>query len=78
RAGDRAGDREPIAIVGMSGRYPGARDLDAYWENLAAGRSAIGESPASRWDVARHFDAPPATPGKVYSKWIGLLDDVDC
>ncbi|WP_009971731.1 type I polyketide synthase, partial [Burkholderia pseudomallei] len=74
----RAGDREPIAIVGMSGRYPGARDLDAYWENLAAGRSAIGEIPASRWDVARHFDAHPATPGKVYSKWIGLLDDVDC
>ncbi|MBF3728195.1 hypothetical protein ISG25_37345, partial [Burkholderia pseudomallei] len=29
---------ERIAIVGMSGRYPGAPDLDAFWDNLAAGR----------------------------------------
>ncbi|MBU9213785.1 SDR family NAD(P)-dependent oxidoreductase [Burkholderia gladioli] len=69
---------EPIAIIGMSGRYPGARDLDAYWDNLAAGRSSIVEIPASRWDLARHFDADPARPGKSYSKWIGLLDDADC
>ena len=68
---------EPIAIVGMSGRYPGARDLEEYWDNLAAAHSAIREVPASRWDVGRHYDQP-GTPGKTYSKWLGALDDIDC
>src|SRR5919205_1220584 len=32
---------EPIAIIGMRGRFPGADDLDQYWENLAAGVESI-------------------------------------
>lgn len=30
-----------VAIVGMAGRFPGARDTDAYWRNLAAGVESI-------------------------------------
>ena len=30
-----------IAIIGMAGRFPGARDLDAFWRNLVEGRSTI-------------------------------------
>ncbi|WP_245877707.1 beta-ketoacyl synthase N-terminal-like domain-containing protein, partial [Streptomyces glaucescens] len=30
-----------VAVIGMAGRFPGADDLDAFWENLAAGREAI-------------------------------------
>jgi amino acid adenylation domain-containing protein len=37
---------EPIAIVGMSGRFPGARDLEQFWENLVAGKSLIQEGEA--------------------------------
>ena len=32
---------QPIAIVGMSGTYPGGRDLDAFWDLLRAGRSGV-------------------------------------
>ena len=32
---------EPIAIVGMRGRFPGANDLDAFWRNLADGVESI-------------------------------------
>src|SRR5215510_4243635 len=32
---------EPLAVVGMRGRFPGASDLDQYWENLAAGVESI-------------------------------------
>jgi phthiocerol/phenolphthiocerol synthesis type-I polyketide synthase E len=32
---------EPLAVVGMRGRFPGAGDLDRYWENLAAGVESI-------------------------------------
>ncbi|GGS45373.1 type I polyketide synthase [Streptomyces griseoviridis] len=30
-----------VAVIGMAGRFPGADDLDAFWENLAAGRESI-------------------------------------
>ena len=32
---------EPIAIIGMRGRFPGASDLDTYWRNLAEGVESI-------------------------------------
>ncbi|WP_266160111.1 SDR family NAD(P)-dependent oxidoreductase, partial [Dyella silvatica] len=70
--------RFDVAIVGLSGRYPGAADVDQFWENLAAGRNCIAEVPPERWDNSRYFDAQKHQPGKTYSKWAGLLDDVDC
>ncbi len=72
-----AADREPIAIIGMSGRYPGADDLDAYWDNLAAGRDLIGEVPADRWSLAGFFEPDIETAvsrGQSYAKWGGFLD----
>jgi amino acid adenylation domain-containing protein len=35
---------EPIAIIGMSGRFPGANNLEQFWQNLAAGKSFIKEA----------------------------------
>jgi acyl transferase domain-containing protein len=32
---------DPIAIVGMSGRFPGARDIREFWNNLAQGVESI-------------------------------------
>jgi amino acid adenylation domain-containing protein len=34
-------EREPIAIVGMAGRFPGADSVDAFWDNLAGGVESI-------------------------------------
>ncbi len=45
----RAGVPEPIAIVGMSVRLPGADDAQAFWQNLRAGRDLISPFPADRW-----------------------------
>ncbi len=39
---------EPVAIVGLSCRFPGAPDPERYWELLAQGREAIGEMPEDR------------------------------
>ncbi|HVU22666.1 MAG TPA: beta-ketoacyl synthase N-terminal-like domain-containing protein, partial [Opitutus sp.] len=66
-----------IAIVGMAGRFPGAPDLAHFWENLAAGRSAIREIPRERWNADDYFDPDPEKPGKIYCKWLGALDDID-
>ncbi|WP_310027355.1 SDR family NAD(P)-dependent oxidoreductase [Achromobacter deleyi] len=40
---------EPIAVIGMSGCFPEAPDIETLWANLQAGRDCIGELPASRW-----------------------------
>jgi acyl transferase domain-containing protein len=57
---------EPIAIVGMASRLPGAPDLDSFWGLLRNGTDAITEIPADRWDVSAFFDPDPAAPGKMY------------
>jgi acyl transferase domain-containing protein/acyl carrier protein/SAM-dependent methyltransferase len=69
--------REPIAIVGMSGRYPMAENLGAFWENLVAGRDCISEIPAERWGLADFYEHDPdqaAATGKSYGKWGGFVD----
>jgi amino acid adenylation domain-containing protein/non-ribosomal peptide synthase protein (TIGR01720 family) len=38
---DRRANGEAIAIVGMAGRFPGARNVGAFWENLAAGVESV-------------------------------------
>ena len=64
-----------IAVIGLSGRYPGAKTLEEFWENLKAGRDSIREIPDDRWDWQDYY-APEAEEGKTYSKWGGFLDDV--
>ncbi|MCP5008243.1 MAG: SDR family NAD(P)-dependent oxidoreductase [Planctomycetes bacterium] len=70
-------NQEPIAIVGMSGRYPQASNLDQYWDNLVHARNSIREIPGSRWDVNKYYDPRISQKGKVYCKWLGLLEDID-
>jgi len=66
--------RERIAVIGMAGRFPGARNVAEFWSNLAAGRDAVTEIPPERWDWRRHFDADPSRPGRTYCRWGGFLD----
>ncbi|WP_218080277.1 type I polyketide synthase [Anthocerotibacter panamensis] len=44
---------EPIAIVGLGCRFPGAKDPEAFWQLLRTGQGAIGVVPAARWSGAR-------------------------
>ncbi|MET9487038.1 SDR family NAD(P)-dependent oxidoreductase [Nocardia sp. NPDC006630] len=48
--------REPVAIVGMAGRFPGAGDIDALWELLNTRGDAIGPVPPQRWDAQAPLD----------------------
>jgi len=62
---------EPIAVVGVAGRLPGADDKDAFWANLVAGRESIGDFPEARLDDLRRV----AEPGRQTKG--GYLDRVD-
>jgi natural product biosynthesis luciferase-like monooxygenase protein/amino acid adenylation domain-containing protein len=68
---------EPIAIVGMGCRLPGADDPETFWELLSDGRDMITEIPADRWDIGAHYDPKPGQPGKTYSRHGGFLSGVD-
>src|SRR5262249_1133268 len=50
-----AKEAEAIAIVGLSGRYPGAINVAAYWNNLREGKDCITEVPRERWDWREYF-----------------------
>ncbi|WP_086851759.1 type I polyketide synthase [Amycolatopsis kentuckyensis] len=46
-----ARESEPIAVIGMSCRFPGAPDVDSYWKLLREGRAAeVGDVPDGRFD----------------------------
>lgn len=70
---------DDIAIVGVAGRYPGANNLDEFWNNLVSGKDCITEIPISRWDYRDYYDPNPdkADEGKIYCKWGGFLENVD-
>jgi acyl transferase domain-containing protein/acyl carrier protein/SAM-dependent methyltransferase len=68
--------RVDIAIIGISGRYPGAANVDEFWENLKAGTDSITEVPADRWD-GKFFQSEAAGSRRSYSRWGGFIDDID-
>lgn len=67
---------DPIAIVGLSCRFPGAADADAYWENLSQGRASIQEIPADRWDWRAYYGDPKTESNRTDIKFGGFIDGV--
>lgn len=67
---------EPIAIVGLGCRFPGAPSPERYWQLLRDGVDATGDVPGDRWDAAALYDEDPEAPGKAYVARGAFLDDV--
>ncbi len=67
---------QPIAIIGMSCRLPGAPDLAAFWRLACEQRHAFQEVPADRWDVDAYYDPDPETPGKMATRCCAFVDHV--
>ncbi|MGA7050250.1 MAG: beta-ketoacyl synthase N-terminal-like domain-containing protein, partial [Mycobacterium sp.] len=68
---------EPIAIVAVACRFPGAPDPEGFWEVLSGGVDAIREIPDDRFDVDEYYDPDPEAPGKIYTRYGGFLDRID-
>ncbi len=68
---------EPIALVGMACRFPGAPDLESYWRLIRDCIDATGEIPSSRWDVDELYDPTGEQAGKMSVRWAGMIDRVD-
>lgn len=74
KAGADSKTNSDVAIIGMAGRYPDARNLEEFWENLASGKDSINKVPTARWNPAlyNHIKSPS---GKDISQWGGFIDD---
>jgi acyl transferase domain-containing protein/acyl-CoA synthetase (AMP-forming)/AMP-acid ligase II/acyl carrier protein len=66
-----------IAVIGLSGKYAQANNIDEYWNNLKEGKNCIEEIPADRWDWKENFNPQKGKKGKVYTKWGGFITDID-
>ncbi len=66
---------EPIAIIGMRGRFPGASDLETYWHNLANGVESIAVLSQDDMRAAGVPDSISRLPGYVNAS--PVLDHVD-
>lgn len=73
---DDASYHDDIAIIGVSGRYPGADNIDEFWQNIAAGKSNISEIPPERWKW-QDYHSKEKTPGTIYTKWGAFIKDHD-
>ncbi|UOZ05348.1 type I polyketide synthase [Amycolatopsis sp. WQ 127309] len=73
----RTASDEPIAIVGMSCRFPGGvQNPDDLWQVVADGRTVLGPMPEDRgWDVAALYDPERRRPGTSYVREGGFLHD---
>ncbi|NER98336.1 MAG: polyketide synthase, partial [Symploca sp. SIO1B1] len=69
--------KEPVAIVGIACKFPGAKDHHQFWDNLAQGVNSITEIPQQRWQVQDYYSTNPETPHKTISKWGGVMADID-
>lgn len=68
--------KDGIAIVGMAGRFPGARHVTQLWQNLVQGRETISHFRAEELEAASPEDmAARANPAYVRAR--GILDDIE-
>jgi PfaB family protein len=68
--------KQPIAVVGMAGWFPGADNIEIFWQNILTGVDACSEVDPHRWCVTPDkMYHPEPQPDKAYSKRCSLIAD---
>src|SRR5216110_1944635 len=64
-----------IAIIGISGRFAGSPNLEAFWSHLQAGESCIEPIRRRGWQDSTNSD--PTRVDTSSRKWGGMLEHID-
>ncbi|MFH1083974.1 MAG: beta-ketoacyl synthase N-terminal-like domain-containing protein [Pseudomonadota bacterium] len=76
--GEQGDSGKAIAVIGMNGFMPGAKNLDQFWLALKNGENLVSEIPADRWDHDAWLASKPSSgkqsPG---ARWGGFMSQVD-
>src|SRR5687767_11568963 len=72
----KMGQAEPIAIVGMSCRFPFAPTLQEFWNLLSQGKETITEMPSDRWNPDHYFDPDPEAERKTNQRHASFLKNI--
>ncbi|AFX99665.1 ptzC [Candidatus Endolissoclinum faulkneri L2] len=72
-------DREDteVAIIGIAGIFPGAEDLEVFWEHLRSNTDLIREIPIDRWPLEGFYDPDRENISTSYSKWGGFIEGAE-
>lgn len=65
--------QSPIAIVGMACIFPGAGNMQTFWQNIQQGVCAISDVPESRWDPV-FYDPSSSAADRFYCRKGGFVD----
>lgn len=80
RAASRRGgakENQPIAVIGMDCRFPGADNPEEFWELLAKGEESITRVPMERWDIEKYYSASGLAPNQMNTCCGGFLRNID-
>ncbi|MBD3314915.1 MAG: hypothetical protein GF344_03955, partial [Chitinivibrionales bacterium] len=75
--GSGLSEDDPIAIVGVAGRFPGARNADRLWDMLKKEESGITEIPSLRWDWRDYYTGPQGDGNQMSTNKGGFIDGID-
>jgi len=70
-------EKNAIAIVAISGKFPMANDVLEFWNNICEGKDCITEIPENRWNWQDYYGDPAENTNKTNIKWGGFIDEVD-
>src|ERR1051325_9146884 len=65
---------EPIAVLGIGCRFPGAENAEAFWRVLREGQDSTREVPRNRWDVEACYDPQLSSPDSMNTRRGGFLE----
>ncbi len=68
---------EPIAVIGMGCRFPGADSPSEFWRVLCEGKDMVADVPEERRELRALYDPEPQKPGKIVTRQGGFLKNID-
>ncbi|WP_016700043.1 type I polyketide synthase, partial [Actinoalloteichus spitiensis] len=66
-----------VAIIGLGGLFPAARDVHEYWDNIVHGVDCLSEVPETHWRIEDYYDPDPSAPDRTYARRGGFVPTID-